>query len=204
MQAQIAPSGLTLRGVATRALEVPLTFTLGTSAAVVRAVPLLLVDVSTEQGVVGRAYLFCYTRAGARAVALLIAEAVELVKGQAVHPQAVQQALLRRFALLGVAGPVRMALSALDIALWDAVGIAAGLPLTDLLGAERRPIRAYDSRGLGLMAPARLAGEAEALLRKGMRALKLRLGCPERNKQASVMQTDRDTVRVRAISRIVD
>ena len=194
MQARTAPSGLTLRGVATRALEAPLTFALGTSAAVVRAVPLLLVDVSTEQGVVGRAYLFCYTRAGARAVALLIAEAVELVKGQPVHPQTLQQALLRRFALLGVAGPVRMALSALDIALWDAVGIAAELPLTELMGAERRPIRAYDSRGLGLMAPARLAEEAEALLRKGMRALKLRLGYPTLEDDLNALRALRSSI----------
>ena len=36
----------------------------------------------------------------------------------------------------------------------------------------------YDSRGLGLMPPEKLAAEAEALLRKGMSAIKLRLGYP--------------------------
>jgi len=84
--------------------------------------------------------------------------------------------LSRRFALLGVTGPVRMALSALDVALWDAAACAAGLPLAELLGAERRPIPAYDSRGLGLMVPEDLAREAGALLASGLKAIKLRLG----------------------------
>jgi mandelate racemase len=39
---------------------VPLRFTLGTSAAVVRSVPLLLVDLVTDDGITGHAYAFCY------------------------------------------------------------------------------------------------------------------------------------------------
>ncbi|MCW5632961.1 MAG: mandelate racemase [Rubrivivax sp.] len=169
-------AALTVRGVATRAVLVPLTFALGTSAAVVREVPLLLCDVSTQEGVTGRVYLFCYTPAGARAVANVLAEAAAMIEGQAVHPASLQSMLMRRYALLGVTGAVRMALSALDIALWDALGVALKLPLAELLGAERRPIPAYDSRGLGLMPPDQLADEAAALLEKGLRAVKLRLG----------------------------
>jgi len=167
---------LTLRGVTTRAFAVPLNFALGTSVTVIRAVPLLLVDVHTDEGIAGRAYLFSYTRAGAKSVALLLTEAVELVKGRPARPQVIYTTLVRRLALLGVAGPVRMAISALDIALWDAAAIAAGLPLAELLGARRRAIPAYDSRGLGLARAEDLADEAKALLAGGMKAIKLRLG----------------------------
>lgn len=59
------PNTLTVRGVETRAVRVPLTFALGTSAAIVDAVPLLLVDVYMEEGIVGHSYLFCYTASGA-------------------------------------------------------------------------------------------------------------------------------------------
>ena len=170
------PTALTVRSVTTRAVAVPLTFALGTSVAVIRTVPLLLVDLLTHEGVVGHAYLFCYTPAGAKSVALLVAEAVELVKGQQGKPQTIYQCLVHRFALLGVTGTVRMAISALDIALWDAAAVAAGLPLAELLGAARRPIRAYESRGLGLMPPEKLADEAGALIGKGLGAIKLRLG----------------------------
>jgi mandelate racemase len=34
---------------------------LGTSAQVMRTAPLLLIDLDTEEGVTGHAYLFCYT-----------------------------------------------------------------------------------------------------------------------------------------------
>jgi mandelate racemase len=151
-------------------------FALGTSAATVKAAPLLLVDVLMEEGVIGHSYLFCYTASGAKAVAAHIAEAAQLTRGQRCKPQAIFQMLSRRFALLGVTGPVRMALSALDVGLWDAAAVALGKPLAELLGAERRPIPAYDSRGLGLMEPEHVADEAQALLASGLKAVKLRLG----------------------------
>jgi len=172
------PSGLTLRAARTRAVRVPMTFALGTSAAIVKTAPLVLLDVLTEEGVVGHSYVFCYTTSGAQAVVAHIADAMELLRGQPCKPQAVFNMLSRRFALIGVTGPVRMALSALDVALWDAAAIALGKPLAELLGAARRPIPAYDSRGLGLMKPEQLADEAEALLASRLKAVKLRLGYP--------------------------
>ncbi len=172
------PDRLTLRDIRCRALKVPLVFTLGTSAAVIRAVPMLLVDLTTEEGPVGRTYLFCYTPSGARAIAEHIREAADLVRGKASSPLAQARLLQRRFSLLGVTGTVRMALSAIDMAFWDAQARAAGRPLAQLLGAEARPLPAYDSRGLGLMAPQALADEAEKLLATGLKALKLRLGHP--------------------------
>jgi mandelate racemase len=171
-------SGLTLRRIVTRAVRVPMKFALGTSAAVVKSAPLLLVDVQTEQGIIGRSYVFCYTPSGASAVAGHLADAEQLLLGQPCVPLAAFNMLMRRFALLGVAGTVRMAISALDIALWDALSVAAGKPLAEFLGSERRPIPAYDSRGLGLMPSDELADEAEALLASGCKALKIRLGHP--------------------------
>ena len=167
---------LTVRGVRTVVVEVPLRYVLGTSAATVRAAPLLLVDVETEQGIVGRTYIFGYRRSGARSIAGVLQEAAGLVAGKAVAPAAIAATLERRFALLGVTGIVRMALSAFAAAMWDALAIAAGVPLATLLGASPRPIRAYNSCGLGLMAPQAAADEAERLLEGGFLAVKLRLG----------------------------
>ena len=76
---------LTFRGVRTVAVEVPLRFVLGTSAAAVRAAPLLLVDVETEQGVVGRTYIFCYRRSGARSVAQVLQEAASWCAASRSH-----------------------------------------------------------------------------------------------------------------------
>ena len=198
MKTALSLPNLTVRSVQTRAVAVPLTFALGTSATVVRAVPLLLVDLQTDEGVTGRCYLFCYTPSGARAVADHLAEAVELLRGLPANPQSAATLLARRFALLGVTGTVRMGLSAIDIALWDALASAAHVPLANLLGAERRPIPAYDSRGLGLMEPSALADEAEALLEGGLKAVKLRLGYPSLAEDLAALRS----VRVRVPSEI--
>src|SRR6516164_6160472 len=47
-----------------------------------------------------------------------------------------------------------------------------------LIGGQPKRIPAYNSCGLGLMAPQRVADEAEKLLAGGFRAVKLRLGYP--------------------------
>jgi mandelate racemase len=171
-------SALTIRSVHAIAVAVPMTYPLGTSAATVREAPLLLVDLLTEEGITGRSYLFCYRPSGAAAIAALLADAVAVIAGERVAPLRQAVKLERRFALIGVTGLVRMALSALDMALWDALAVAAGQPLATLLGAGPRPIRAYNSCGLGLMTPGAAAYEAEALLAGGFKAVKLRLGYP--------------------------
>jgi len=151
---------------------------LGTSRAAIRAAPLLLVDLDTEEGVTGRSYLFCYMRGAAAAMALLVSEIEALVKGRAVEPEALWADLARRFTLIGVQGIVRMAMAGLDVACWDALAIAAGKPLCTLLGGAPRALRAYNSNGLGLMGVDALAREAGELLEGGFRGIKLRLGYP--------------------------
>ncbi|HEY6002882.1 MAG TPA: enolase C-terminal domain-like protein [Anaeromyxobacter sp.] len=167
---------LTIRAVETFAVEVPMTYPLGTSAAIVRNAPLLLVDLETEEGVTGHTYLFCYRPSVPRAIDAVLRDAVSLVKGEAAAPLEIAGKLSRRFALVGVSSVVRMALSALDAAIWDALAVAAGLPLASFLGAGPKPIPAYNSSGLGLMPPEAAADEAEKLLAGGFRSVKLRLG----------------------------
>ena len=182
---------LTIRGVRTSAVEVPMRFPLGTSAATVRKAPLLLVDLDTEEGITGRTYLFCYRSSVPRAIDAVLRDAVSLVEGEPAAPLRVAARLARRFALVGVSSVVRMALSGLDAALWDALAVAAGLPLATLLGAGPGPIRAYNSSGLGLMAPEAAADEAEKLLAGGFRSVKLRLGHPTLEQDLAVARAVR-------------
>ena len=167
---------LTVRAIRAVAVEVPMRYVLGTSAAAVRAAPLLLVDVETEEGVTGRTYLFCYLAAAAPAIVSLLAEVERAVRGERIAPDALWALLSKRFRLIGVQGIVRMAMAAFDTACWDALAIAANMPLATYLGGSPRPVPAYNSCGLGLMPPAALADEAEKLLVGGFRAVKLRLG----------------------------
>ena len=167
---------LAIRGLRAVPVTVPMTYALGTSAATVRAAPLLLVDLDTHEGVTGRAYQFCYTPAAAPAIMRFLDDIVEAVRDQVLEPAGLWDALSKRYTLIGVQGIVRMAMALVDVAAWDALAQAAGLPLARLLGAAPRPIPAYNSNGLGLMPVGALADEAQQLLEGGFRAVKLRLG----------------------------
>jgi mandelate racemase len=169
---------LTVRGIRAIGVEVPMQRPLGTSAATVRSAPLLLLDLETEEGVTGHAYQFCYVSAAAPAIAALLQEAFESIKGERVAPFELWAKLAKRFRLIGVQGIVRMAMALLDVACWDALARGAGLPLATLLGGSLSPRRAYNSNGLGLMPLPALADEAEQLLEGGFKAVKLRLGYP--------------------------
>jgi mandelate racemase len=182
---------LTISGVNTYAVEVPMTFPLGTSAAIVKKAPLLLVDLETEDGITGRSYVFCYRSSVPRAIDAVLRDAVSVVTGEPAIPLEIAAKLSRRFALVGVASVVRMALSALDTAIWDALAVAAGMPLAKLLGATPKPIPAYNSSGLGLMSPEAAADEAEKLLAGGFRSVKLRLGHPTLEQDLAVTRAVR-------------
>ncbi len=171
---------LTVRAIRATPVDIPPNFVLGTSRGAFRRVPLLLIDLETEEGVTGRSYLFCYLRAAAPAIMSLLGEVETVTKGDGVDPAALWGKLASRLALIGVQGIVRMAMAGFDVACWDALAIAARQPLVRLLGAEPKPIPAYNSCGLGLMDDlGALAAEAEKLLAVGnFRAVKLRLGYP--------------------------
>lgn len=175
----VAPPKLTLRSIQSVAVEVPMTHALGTSAMTMGAAPLLLVDLETEQGVTGRSYLFCYLPALASPIARVLDECLRVIEGDRIAPRDLEAKLARHFRLAGRQGVVNMALAALDVAAWDALAIAAGMPLAAFLGGAAKAVPAYNSNGLGLMlAPEAAADEAEELLASGFKAVKLRLGHP--------------------------
>ena len=167
---------LTLRSLRTTAVDVPMARPLGTSARLMRTAPFLLIDLETEEGITGRSYLFCYVAPATEAVSRILHDAFQLVKGDRAAPFEIAAKLERHFRLIGVRGIVNMALAGLDIACWDALAVAAGVPLVSFLGGTPKRVPAYNSNGLSLMPPQAAADEAQELLAGGFRAVKLRLG----------------------------
>ena len=77
----------------------------------------------------------------------------------------------------GMGAACAIAMSGLDMALWDIRGKAVGWPVYKLLGGHARPIPAYAGGvSLGYQPPEELVEEAGAVAARGYRALKLRLG----------------------------
>jgi mandelate racemase len=204
MTSGLNAGGQRIRSLTTRGMMVPLRFTLGTSAAIIKAVPLLLVDLLNEDGATGRAYTFCYRPSGAVAISSHLSEAMNLLRDSSVTPFDASRVLSRQFALLGVTGSVRMALSLIDMAMWDAAAMMRGVPLSSLLGSSPRPLMAYDSRGLGLMNLDRLAEEAKTLLESGLGAVKLRLGYPSLSEDLAALNAVRRSISRDRIEIMVD
>jgi mandelate racemase len=194
---------LTLRDIRTVGVEVPMTYALGTSRGALAKAPLLLVDVDTEEGVTGRAYIWCYLPEVMPAVVSILNAVRDTVKGDSLAPADLWAKLSRRFALIGVQGIVRMALAGFDMAAWDALSAAAGLPLAQFLGSQPKKIVAYNSCGLGLMSPDKLADEAEKLLTGGFRAVKLRLGYPTLKEDLAAVRAVKKSI-TEAVALMVD
>ncbi|MBX9700033.1 MAG: mandelate racemase/muconate lactonizing enzyme family protein [Acetobacteraceae bacterium] len=77
----------------------------------------------------------------------------------------------------GMGAGCAMAMSGIDMALWDIRGKATGWPLYRLLGGARRPVPAYAGGvSLGYQSPASLIDEAQPMIEAGYRAVKLRIG----------------------------
>lgn len=166
------------RAVRARALSVPVLRPLGTASGVITHAPLVVIDLETEEGVRGASYLFTPAPYALKPVVQLVEGLGEMVKGDPIAPVAIEQKLRKRLTLPGVQGLQALALSGIDVACWDVAAKAAGLPLASLLGGSPRPIPAYNSNGLGIMGPDRVAKEAVELAAPGFRAIKVRLGYP--------------------------
>ena len=77
----------------------------------------------------------------------------------------------------GMGAGAALAISGIDMALWDIRGKAAGMPLYRLLGGSKKRVKAYAGGiSLGFQPPESLVEEAKGYIGAGYRALKLRLG----------------------------
>ena len=170
---------LRIKSVRVRAVAAPMKRPLATSTGAVSVAPLLLIDLHTDTGIVGRSYLFAIGRHNLKPIAALVEAMAEMLKGDAVAPFDIEAKLRKRYTLLGVHNIVLFAMSGIDMAAWDALGQAMKQPLVRLLGGAPRPVLAYNSKGLGIMPLKPLVKEAGELVAEGFSAVKLRLGRPE-------------------------
>ena len=152
---------------------------LATATGSIKVAPLLLVDLQTDGGITGRSYLFGINASHLPPMAKLVEAMGEMIKGDALVPFELEKKLRARHTLLGVHNVVLFAISAIDMAAWDALGQALGQPLVRLLGGAPRPVRAYNSKGLGILPLKQLVREAIELVGEGFSAVKLRLGRPD-------------------------
>ncbi|HSS66732.1 MAG TPA: enolase C-terminal domain-like protein [Gammaproteobacteria bacterium] len=185
---------LTVRALSVRAVNVPMSLPLVTGGGAVSAAPLALIDLETMEGVTGCAYVFCYTSVALKPVVTLIGNLGDALQGERVAPLVMEEKLGKTFRLLGLQGLTAMATAGIDMAAWDALSKAAGVPLARLLGGEPQPVAAYNSKGLGIIGPEAVGEEAERLLAEGFRAVKVRLGYADAAADVEVVRAVRSAV----------
>jgi len=158
--------------------------------------PLILIDLHTAEGVVGRSYLEPYLLRAARYIVPAIRDLAESRAGMPVRPLADFQQGRKALNLVGYEGIAMIAVAGLDMAAWDAVAQAAGLPLARLLGGDVGDVPAYNSNGLWLQErPDALAAEAAELVGEGrFEGLKLRLGRDRLQDDLAVLRAVRDAI----------
>lgn len=170
------PALLHVRDVGISPVVVPLPWPIRTASGAITDAPLLLIDLHTDEGVTGRAYLFGYQTLTLKPLGDLVLAMAAMIKGDAVAPLELVRKIRGRFTLLGARGLIGMALSGVDMAAWDALGIVSGQPLATLLGGAPKPVRAYLGNGIGIIPVSEVSEAAARLAGQGLPAIKIRLG----------------------------
>jgi mandelate racemase len=165
---------LTIESVTARGVNLSLDRPVETASGIMSTTPLVLIDVRTTEGVIGRAYVRCYTPLALGPLVQLIGNVGEVLSGCSAAPVPVSRRLQRLFRLAGPQGLTGMTMAGIDMALWDARAVADGVPLVTLLGGEPGPIAAYAS--LRVMDAHAAGAEAEEMCALGFTAIKVKVG----------------------------
>ncbi|MFM0511245.1 enolase C-terminal domain-like protein [Paraburkholderia sp. RL17-373-BIF-A] len=170
-------SSLTLKSVKVRAVVVPLRRPVIAGIGRFDHWPMILVDVETQGGITGHSYIAPYRAASVPAIVTALRDLGDTFRNRPLAPFDLFDAAMKALNVDGVTGVSTIAVSGLDMAVWDALAKAANLPLAVFLGGTPGPNRAYNSNGLWRHDVATLADEARQLQADGgFQAMKLRLG----------------------------
>jgi len=143
----------------------------------ITAFELITVRLRDADGAEGVGYTYTVGRLGAAVHAILARDVPDLLKGRdAERTEELWQHLWWALHYGGRGGPVSLALSAIDIALWDVKAKRANTPLWRLLGGYDPRVPAY-AGGIDLDLPLdALLRQTEANLARGFRAIKMKVG----------------------------
>ena len=170
-------ASLTVRDIIARPVVLKLKRPVVARIATIAEWPLILIDLLTEEGIVGRSYLEPYVIKSMRYLVPALKDLGAMLKGRRVSPIELFDAARKSLHFVGYEGLSMIAASGLDMASWDALAKAADLPLCVLLGGSVGPVKSYNSNGLWLKEPEAVADEALELRDAGgFSGLKLRLG----------------------------
>jgi mandelate racemase len=186
---------LTLKSIRARPVVLKLNRPVVARIATLADWPLILIDLYTEEGVIGRSYLEPYIRRSMRYLIPALHDLGEMLKGRRLAPVEFYEAGRKSLHFVGYEGMAMIAVAGVDMAAWDALARAAGVPLCVLLGGSIGAVPAYNSNGLWLRSPKEVASEAVELREEGgFQGLKLRLGREHLADDLATIETVREAL----------
>src|SRR6266704_328803 len=186
---------LTFKSIRARPVVLKLKRPVVARIATIKQWPLVLIDLQTEEGIVGRSYLEPYVVKAMRYLIPALHDLGDMLEGRRIAPFELYDAARKSLHFVGYEGLSLIAASGLDRAAWDALAKAAGAPLCVLLGGSVGPVKAYNSNGLWLKPPQAVAAEAIELREEGgFKGLKLRLGRDRLVDDLAAIEAVRDAV----------
>lgn len=171
-------------GIRIRRLVVPLRRELATRIGTFNKGPFLAIDLELKGGGTARVLGFTFSRIGLTVVPPILEALTAFAKGRSLTLRdlpSFHDACAHHLQLLGLEGVTQLGRSMFDMALYDAIARAEGVPLYKLLGGHADPVQTYNSTGLGLLSPEAAAAEARQLAAAdgGYAHIKMRLGRAE-------------------------
>ena len=183
---------LTIDSIAARAVLVPMPRPLRTAAGDVPAAPLVLVDVQTSEGIVGRSYAFAYTPLMLRTLVQFLDDVAPALVGQPVSPRERMRQLDAQLKLMGMQGVVGMAIGALDQALWDALGGRPISPSRSCSAARRS--RSSPTTATGWWTSRPTSPYSRRRWQNGFEGIKIKLGAGEVGDQVATVAAVRKAI----------
>lgn len=167
--------------VETRTVTLKLDQPIGSALGQLHSFGCILVFVHCDSGIVGENLIFTLNARRTPVLRTMIEELGDLIVGRdAGHIANFWARAWKDINFLGHKGVPVVGISALDGALWDALGKASKLPLYRILGGAADRVPAYHSGGLWLSSSDKeLVAEAERFAAAGFKAMKMRLGSPD-------------------------
>lgn len=162
--------------VTCQSYRIPLAKPWGDQTHHITHIELLVTEIYSDSGRKGTGFAYS-VGVGIKAVeALLKWDVIPKLIGQTVHPQAIWYQLWRELHDTGGGGTSTLALSAIDIGLWDLFAQELERPLVDVLGRLRPGIPVYGS-GVNLhLSLSELETQVQRWVDSGYGAVKIKVG----------------------------
>lgn len=141
------------------------------------ALELVVARIETTDGVEGMGFTYTIGSGGGTIARFIESTIVPLLVGEPSAPRTVRDHIRSKTTFIGREGISELAISAVDIALWDVLGKRAGLPLYELLGGERTPVLTYQTDGGWLQYEEdTLVTNAKEIASEGFAGMKMKVG----------------------------